>query len=160
MVQAYTEKINIFLWRLDLDRLPTRSNLIRRGVIVDDVSCPHCNIRLEDIHHTMFSCIVAKGIWRKVSLWVGVDITGFDYWSDWLNWFDQWVANGVVKNRIFVIVAASLWTISRFQNEAIFSEQSLKANELFDCIRYFSFTWISSGCKASISWTNWLIMPL
>ncbi|PWA64873.1 Lipase, GDSL [Artemisia annua] len=33
-------KINIFAWKVSLDRLPTRSNLVRRGVLVSSDSCP------------------------------------------------------------------------------------------------------------------------
>nr|GEZ70909.1 RNA-directed DNA polymerase, eukaryota [Tanacetum cinerariifolium] len=35
-------KINIFTWRARLDRLPTRSNLMRRGVVMDSDLCPMC----------------------------------------------------------------------------------------------------------------------
>ncbi|GKC14822.1 RNA-directed DNA polymerase, eukaryota [Tanacetum coccineum] len=33
-------KINVFAWRARLDRLPTRCNLIRRGVVLDSSLCP------------------------------------------------------------------------------------------------------------------------
>ncbi|GJZ40911.1 RNA-directed DNA polymerase, eukaryota [Tanacetum coccineum] len=33
-------KINIFIWRARLDRLPTRSNLANRGVVLDSLLCP------------------------------------------------------------------------------------------------------------------------
>ncbi|GJW35020.1 RNA-directed DNA polymerase, eukaryota [Tanacetum coccineum] len=35
-------KINVFVWRARLDRLPTRVNLDHRGVIIDSVLCPLC----------------------------------------------------------------------------------------------------------------------
>ncbi|GJW67966.1 RNA-directed DNA polymerase, eukaryota [Tanacetum coccineum] len=42
-------KINIFAWRARLDRLPTRSNLLRRGVVLDSSLCPICWHVPEDI---------------------------------------------------------------------------------------------------------------
>ncbi|GJS78792.1 RNA-directed DNA polymerase, eukaryota [Tanacetum coccineum] len=36
-------KINVFAWNVFLDRLPTRSNLQHRGVLVSDSLCPLCS---------------------------------------------------------------------------------------------------------------------
>ncbi|GJR69755.1 RNA-directed DNA polymerase, eukaryota [Tanacetum coccineum] len=36
-------KINVFAWKVFLDRLPTRSNLQHRGVLVSDLLCPLCS---------------------------------------------------------------------------------------------------------------------
>ncbi|GKE30456.1 RNA-directed DNA polymerase, eukaryota [Tanacetum coccineum] len=33
-------KINVFAWRVRLDRLPTRVNLLRRGVVLESSLCP------------------------------------------------------------------------------------------------------------------------
>nr|GEW00553.1 RNA-directed DNA polymerase, eukaryota [Tanacetum cinerariifolium] len=45
-------KINVFAWRARRDCLPTRVNLMRRGVTLDSVNCPLCNSDEEDIHHS------------------------------------------------------------------------------------------------------------
>nr|GEZ71526.1 RNA-directed DNA polymerase, eukaryota [Tanacetum cinerariifolium] len=42
-------KINIFAWRARLDRLLTRSNVVRRGVVLDSSLCPLCGLVPEDI---------------------------------------------------------------------------------------------------------------
>ncbi|GKB52080.1 RNA-directed DNA polymerase, eukaryota, reverse transcriptase zinc-binding domain protein [Tanacetum coccineum] len=36
-------KVNIFLWRLKIDRLPHRLNLSTRGIEISDISCPSCS---------------------------------------------------------------------------------------------------------------------
>ncbi|GJR07870.1 RNA-directed DNA polymerase, eukaryota [Tanacetum coccineum] len=41
-------KVNIFAWKVSLDRLPTRSNLARRGVLVPSSSCLICNVSDEE----------------------------------------------------------------------------------------------------------------
>ncbi|GKE25090.1 RNA-directed DNA polymerase, eukaryota, reverse transcriptase zinc-binding domain protein, partial [Tanacetum coccineum] len=43
--------INIFAWRARLDRLPTRSNLACRGIVMDSVFCPICGSDTETISH-------------------------------------------------------------------------------------------------------------
>ena len=46
-VKVIPIKINIFAWKVSLDRLPTRENLAQRGVSVPSLSCPNCNNGLE-----------------------------------------------------------------------------------------------------------------
>ncbi|GKE63485.1 RNA-directed DNA polymerase, eukaryota [Tanacetum coccineum] len=59
-------KINVFAWRARLDRLPTRCNLINRGVIMDSSLCPLCGLVPEDSHHIFFQCDLAKIILRRI----------------------------------------------------------------------------------------------
>nr|GEX26605.1 probable protein arginine N-methyltransferase 1 [Tanacetum cinerariifolium] len=44
-------KVNIFAWRVSLDRLPTRGNLISRVVTLDSPLCPICELSHEDSSH-------------------------------------------------------------------------------------------------------------
>nr|GFB14426.1 RNA-directed DNA polymerase, eukaryota [Tanacetum cinerariifolium] len=48
-------KINVFAWKVYLDRLPTNLNLARRGVQVPSLSCPICNSASEDMSHLLLS---------------------------------------------------------------------------------------------------------
>ena len=50
-------KVNIFVWQVLLDRLPTRSNLARRNVVTTSLSCPICDVAPEDTSHLFFSCV-------------------------------------------------------------------------------------------------------
>ncbi|GJX99131.1 RNA-directed DNA polymerase, eukaryota [Tanacetum coccineum] len=68
-VKFVPKKINVFAWRARLDRLPTRLNLIKRGVILDSDICPICNSATEDSSHIFFHCDMAKSILRKISIW-------------------------------------------------------------------------------------------
>ncbi|GJT86836.1 RNA-directed DNA polymerase, eukaryota, reverse transcriptase zinc-binding domain protein [Tanacetum coccineum] len=36
-------KVNVFMWRLNLDRLPHRFNLSSRGIEISEISCASCN---------------------------------------------------------------------------------------------------------------------
>ncbi|GKE99558.1 RNA-directed DNA polymerase, eukaryota, partial [Tanacetum coccineum] len=53
-------KVNVFAWRARLDRLPTRGNLVSRGVFLDSSLCPVCGLALEDVQHVLFRCDMAK----------------------------------------------------------------------------------------------------
>ena len=52
-------KVNIFSWRLCVDRLLTRCNLDKRGLDLDSIRCPMCNDDLETAQHVFVECSVA-----------------------------------------------------------------------------------------------------
>nr|GEV56851.1 RNA-directed DNA polymerase, eukaryota [Tanacetum cinerariifolium] len=62
-------KVNIFAWRARQDCLPTRSNLSRRGVVLDSTLCPQCSSDEENIHHVLFKYETAKSVMRKICRW-------------------------------------------------------------------------------------------
>ncbi|GJR71793.1 RNA-directed DNA polymerase, eukaryota, reverse transcriptase zinc-binding domain protein [Tanacetum coccineum] len=47
-------KVNIFVWRFLLDRLPRRLNLSSRGLEITLILCPVCNVSIESSSHLFF----------------------------------------------------------------------------------------------------------
>lgn len=41
-------KLNVFLWRVLRDRIPTTENLVKRGIDIHFMLCPMCSIHSED----------------------------------------------------------------------------------------------------------------
>nr|GEU39702.1 RNA-directed DNA polymerase, eukaryota [Tanacetum cinerariifolium] len=77
------KEINVFAWCARLDRLSTRYNLVRRGVVLDSSLCPLCGFVPEDIHHVLFRCDTAKLVFHRICHWWDPD------WHDlfsFLNW--------------------------------------------------------------------------
>ncbi|GJX11961.1 RNA-directed DNA polymerase, eukaryota [Tanacetum coccineum] len=62
-------KVNIFAWKLALDRLPTRANLVQRNVVTESQSCPLCDAILEDTSHLFFNCSLARDVTRLLCPW-------------------------------------------------------------------------------------------
>ncbi|GJR74089.1 organ specific protein [Tanacetum coccineum] len=62
-------KVNLCVCRASINRLPTRLNLIMRGVILNSTSCPFYNTVEESIDHCLISCSIVVPIWRKVWAW-------------------------------------------------------------------------------------------
>ncbi|GJX58354.1 RNA-directed DNA polymerase, eukaryota [Tanacetum coccineum] len=60
-------KINIFAWKVFLDKLPMRLNLSLRGVEIPSILCPLCSIALESFSHLLFSCHLARQLIFKVA---------------------------------------------------------------------------------------------
>ncbi|GJX30963.1 RNA-directed DNA polymerase, eukaryota, reverse transcriptase zinc-binding domain protein [Tanacetum coccineum] len=59
-------KVNVCVWRAALNRLATRDNLIRRGIVIASERCPLCGVVDEDVHHILISCSRVLPVWRKV----------------------------------------------------------------------------------------------
>ncbi|CAJ2642357.1 unnamed protein product [Trifolium pratense] len=63
-------KVSIFAWRLLRDRLPTRSNLVNRGVLSSTAdSCVFGCGATESAHHLFLSCSIAGSLWDLVRAW-------------------------------------------------------------------------------------------
>ncbi|KAL5548938.1 hypothetical protein UlMin_024571 [Ulmus minor] len=56
-------KIKIFLWRSCLNALPTKDNLVKRGIKTLQ-SCPRCGEVQESVLHVFFECIYARSLWE------------------------------------------------------------------------------------------------
>ncbi|GJW68642.1 putative RNA-directed DNA polymerase, eukaryota, reverse transcriptase zinc-binding domain protein [Tanacetum coccineum] len=86
-VKLVPSKINVLAWKVSLDRLPTRLNLISRGVTVSSSSCPVCDSAPEDLSHLLFSCSMASDVYRLVCRWWNIGCPSIGSYSDWLSWF-------------------------------------------------------------------------
>ncbi|GJV33534.1 RNA-directed DNA polymerase [Tanacetum coccineum] len=88
-VKSIPIKINVFAWKVYLDRLPTRLNLMKRGVLVPSLLCPVCNADHEDTSHLLVSCSLANEAVRLVCRWWNLTWSPLGSYSDWLSWFNS-----------------------------------------------------------------------
>ncbi|GJR03661.1 F-box domain containing protein [Tanacetum coccineum] len=77
-IKSIPIKVNVFAWKLYLDRLPTRSNLSRRNVSLPSLACPLCDHVLEDSSHLFFGCSVAKDIQKLICRWWNLDVHPYE----------------------------------------------------------------------------------
>nr|GEW93332.1 RNA-directed DNA polymerase, eukaryota [Tanacetum cinerariifolium] len=82
-------KINIFAWRAQRDCLPTRLNLIHKGVTLETASCPICLAGEEDAFHVFFQCPLAQAVLRRICRWWEVVWQQWTSFSEWLAWFSD-----------------------------------------------------------------------
>ncbi|GJZ61711.1 RNA-directed DNA polymerase, eukaryota [Tanacetum coccineum] len=82
-------KINVFASKVSLDRLPTRVNLMHRGIYVSSLSCPICSSHIEDTSHLLFSCTMATDVTRLVCRWWDLVWSPLGSYSEWLSWFNS-----------------------------------------------------------------------
>ncbi|GJS81568.1 RNA-directed DNA polymerase, eukaryota [Tanacetum coccineum] len=79
-------KVNIFAWRARQDCLPTRVNLIRRGITIESSLCPVCSVCEEDVCHIFFRCDLAQLVLRRICRWWGLDPHDWSSFQEWQSW--------------------------------------------------------------------------
>jgi len=65
-------RVLVTAWRVLLDRIPTRANLIRRGVLVNSPLCALCNTLEESSQHLFLECVFAQRVWSMCYRWIGI----------------------------------------------------------------------------------------
>ncbi|GKV31169.1 hypothetical protein SLEP1_g39893 [Rubroshorea leprosula] len=70
-------KVSAFNWQLLQDRIPTKKNLLRRGIIKDtgESKCGICNEEEEDTTHMFLKCKMARWLWKACAKWWGIKVT-------------------------------------------------------------------------------------
>ncbi|GJV60665.1 RNA-directed DNA polymerase, eukaryota [Tanacetum coccineum] len=81
-VKSIPIKINIFAWRVSLDKLPTRLNLSLRGLDIRSIICPLCSIVVKSTSHLLFSCQLARQLMIKVVHWWELEYQDFHSYED------------------------------------------------------------------------------
>ncbi|GJY18303.1 RNA-directed DNA polymerase, eukaryota [Tanacetum coccineum] len=127
-------KLNVFAWKVHLNRLPTRVNLQHRGVLVSDPSCPICHSEDEDLAHLFFRCSLVTDIVRLVCRWWNIAWASIDSYSNWLHWFNAIRLSPKVKDLLEGVFYITWWSIWRFRNQVLFSSLVPRKDVLFDDI--------------------------
>ncbi|GJT95634.1 putative reverse transcriptase domain-containing protein, partial [Tanacetum coccineum] len=86
-------KINIFVWRARRDCLPTRVNLMRRGVVMESTDCRFTVLVEEDAHYFFFAMLVLSSIMIALTtgrVWKRVFYVAWNYPSAGYDLFWLW----------------------------------------------------------------------
>ncbi|KAJ9560034.1 hypothetical protein OSB04_005194 [Centaurea solstitialis] len=139
-------KVNVFIWRLFLNALPTRANLLRRGVVLQDSTCVLCNSGLDVVDHCLFTCSKVDGIWRKVWSWMRLSggrlksTEEFQFKLFPPSRSKSWVSS------FGAICMVTLWCIWNWRNRILHAEsprvlEALDHEDLFPQIQRLSALW-------------------
>ncbi|GKD21827.1 putative reverse transcriptase domain-containing protein [Tanacetum coccineum] len=132
-------KINILVWKISLDCLPTRFILSSRGLEIESLLCPTCNVSAETSSHTFFACSLARNIMHNICYWWELDLVSLNSYSDWIIWFTSIRLNKKKKEILEGICLVSWWFIWNFRNQTIFAKVCPKKEFIFDNIVQSSF---------------------
>ena len=160
-VRCIPIKVNVFIWKLRLGKLPTLVNMDRRGIDVDSLLCPICKENVECVDHLFFLCGMAKDLWGLLARWCSLDFPELSSTQDWYTWLDASPMSKCAKIIIEGVAATLMWSIWNFRNAWIFSMSKPNKATMWDNIVHQSFLWISSrNPKYNLSWIDWLGNPI
>nr|GEV01833.1 cysteine-rich receptor-like protein kinase 10 [Tanacetum cinerariifolium] len=127
-------KVNVFLWRLMLNRLPTMVNLDMKDIHVGSILCHICREDVETINHVFFSCKLAKKLWFMLASWWDIDILVCANFSEWVVWLTSLHVSNKSRSIIDGVGETLMWSIWNFRNRLIFSTSPPKKAIIWDFI--------------------------
>jgi hypothetical protein len=155
-------KVELFVWRLFSDRLPTKNNLHRQNVLDFEAQTrvDGCGI-VETSNHLFLRCTLFGSVWNFISQWLGV-VTVMP--SDVKGHFDQFRhLGGASKSRqslLQVIWCATMWEIWKERNNRIFNEKNSSIMQVVDRIKLLTFKWLKvKFASLPFNYHGWWLSP-
>ncbi|XP_021841161.2 uncharacterized protein [Spinacia oleracea] len=113
-------KWKLLLWKLILNGIPVKTNLERRGIILD-TKCDFSEEYCEDAQHIFRLCKLAQDVWRSSMLGILSNINESLSMQDWiLNYIQLFISlDGKFSDRVVTFIAM-LWAIWITRNERVF----------------------------------------
>nr|KAJ0194552.1 hypothetical protein LSAT_V11C800413410 [Lactuca sativa] len=110
-------KVNCFVWRLCLNRIPVADNLLVRGVTLPSYLCPLSGIEQEDVEHFV---VLQKKVWSWFCDWSMLLKYAPMNVSDMLGVVKTLVLNKKRKRLLWALIYSVLWSIWKTRNALIF----------------------------------------
>ncbi|KAL4580506.1 hypothetical protein LXL04_016702 [Taraxacum kok-saghyz] len=154
------KKLNVLLWRIARDRIPTRLNLYDRGVDLDTLLCPVFRTIGESSSRLFSLCPELAPLWSRIAGWWAVGIPSPMSIASLVGWADV-VALSVDSKKTFdAVVILTFWIIWCYRNKLLFGTVKPKKEDLFDDIRLLSYFWINNRRRnGKMCWDRCLRIP-
>ncbi|KAM0009097.1 putative RNA-directed DNA polymerase [Helianthus debilis subsp. tardiflorus] len=149
-------KCNLFAWRTELDRLPTKVELIKRNISLPDDVCPLCGSDRETSLHLFTACQFSALVWMKISRWCRVpDLVAFSV-RDILEFHEFCGLNGWRLLAFKGIMIIACWQLWKARNNQVFANKATTVEEVVSSVKSIGFLWFKyrSKCK-DVTWSNW-----
>ncbi|GKV44547.1 hypothetical protein SLEP1_g51717 [Rubroshorea leprosula] len=156
-------KISAFGWQVLQDKIPTKLNLYKRGIITysSQIMCEMCRGSIEDVNHLFSHCKVAFLVKSKCAQWwrfLSVQL------ENCLNDFEQQkplIKDPSVRAGWDVVWFSIIWSLWLARNARIFRNQEHEADKIFELVRLRAFNWIKGRTASySFSFHDWMLEPV
>lgn len=152
-------KVNICAWRTLRHRLPTKMNLVRRGMTNITTTCSWCGSAEETEDHLFVTCDFPKKILSEFCAWWAIDPGDASNISDLFNT----CCSKISASQCELFIAAFytyIWELWYLRNSLVHSDTHLN-HSILSHIQAQSFFWVSHRMKnkekaaASLNWFSW-----
>jgi len=156
-------KVVLFAWRLLRDRLPTKDNLFRRGVIAaNDRLCVGGCGSLESTPHLFLHCNVFGEVWHLIHRWLAVCSVLPNVPADYLNQFGFVGGNcsKVQHSILHLIWYATAWEIWKERNNRLFNGKECSTYQVVKKNKSLSYLWLKAKTpNFSFNYHAWWLSP-
>jgi len=156
-------KASIFAWRLLRDRLPTKNNLLRRGVVdAEAVMCvTGCGLE-ESAPHLFIHCPIFGTLWQHIRSWIGMSgvdpLTIDDHFTQFIH------SSGHSKARRFflqLIWLLCVWLVWNERNNILYNNIQANIDQLVEKVKFNSLWWLKANKSTLVFDTHrWWSDPL
>ncbi|MCI08187.1 RING-h2 finger protein ATL2C, partial [Trifolium medium] len=132
-------KVSVFASRLLRDRLPTKSNLVTRGILPSaDHFCVFGCGEAETAQHLFISCGTFGSLWALVCTWIGISPSDSTSVRDHFVQF-TFSAGGTRSRRSFLqlIWLVSVWVVWTERNQRLFRGSTSTLSQMLDKVKLF-----------------------
>ncbi|KAL0699774.1 hypothetical protein Bca4012_055896 [Brassica carinata] len=104
-------KHSFLMWLVQLDRLPTRSRLVRWGLNISTACCL-CDTYTEDRDHLFLRCEWSSELWTFCLTRLGYGSFGFHTWTAFTHWLSSHDATTpmLLKKLVALCTIYSIWS--------------------------------------------------
>jgi len=144
--KSIPSKISCFVWRLFQNRLASKDNLFKRGVIgqgslnyVGD-----CGI-VESVSRLFLECPIFAGLWFEIWRWFGVSTAFQKEGLLHLEQFEGLKGSGrAFSKRVRVVWFACVWSIWKTRNKKLFHNKEIHIEKMLEEVKVYSWSWLST----------------
>ncbi|KAL8459447.1 hypothetical protein ACS0TY_036799 [Phlomoides rotata] len=160
---ATTRRTQAIVWKVLRQRMPTREDLRRRGIIQGngDTTCVLCGEEEENLNHLFFECKFANNIWWNIYHWTGIST------APQRNPIEHFLQHSATLGSNDVCLGSTIWIgtiwyIWKCRNERVFEGTVPSLGKITDEIKARTWSWIVAKRKGAslIPYVQWRRKPV
>jgi hypothetical protein len=140
-------KFSILAWRLLRDRLPTKNNLVWRGILqVEAARCvAGCGFD-EPTSRLFIHCDMFGSLWQHTRSWIGVSRVDPHNIHDHFIQFIHCIGHSRTRRDFLQLIwLLCIWTIWNARNNMIFNNVQATSRELIEKVKFNFYWWLKAN---------------
>ncbi|GLT52165.1 hypothetical protein SLA2020_255190 [Shorea laevis] len=153
-------KVTAFAWKLLQNRIPTKDNLMKRGMNGQgNDKCVLCDLEAESVEHLFFKCNVSWSIWASCYDWWDLKVAAHSKGWPHLEQHIGMISTSLIKEMWIVVWFATVWSIWIWRNQKIFKDGADTREQVVELIKFRSFYWCKTALCSDLVQDKWRSKP-
>ncbi|MFS7962889.1 putative reverse transcriptase zinc-binding domain-containing protein [Helianthus anomalus] len=154
-------KCKILVWRIARKRIPTMTDLIKRGVPIQHADCRFCQEDVETTSHLFTGCRYSNEVWFRIENWCKISHSFLFDIPDLLDMPESQATSKDAKHILRGIAYMTIWMIWNERNDRVFNDKKRNPVQLVENIKATSYFWIRNRSRWKFKdWKTWCKFPL